>query len=386
MPAAAPDTTTRTRKRRPRWPLLLVVLLPFVAAEVWLRQVRQPSDLEFYTGRKDMAPEAAYAFTDAFSAYAPMPGTELIAGKTVNEHGFMSTPPLELAKEPDVVRVAFLGGSSTAGMGVDLLDEQTWPWKVDARLDEMAPDGVRVEFLNASLGGYTTFESYGRLWSRVRFFDPDIVVVYHGWNELYYFTPRRVDSIQRWRTLRDGDWTLHKTDNPHARFEPWAIDPYIGWSQILVKLRLRLGAQRTGEQSAVEAPQTLASDYDPRAPEIFRDNLRLIRAACDTLGMELFVVKQATLLHPDNEPGVRSMCRVKYHGFDAEAHLRAYADLHRVVDEELPPARVIDATVLDGRAELFHDHVHPTTQGTTELAELVAAPLAAWIAEHAAGR
>ena len=378
----AAQTPTRTRQRRARWPLLIALLLPFVAVEVWIRQVKMPSDLDFYTGRENRASESDYAFTDAFSAYAPMPSTELIAGKTVNAHGFMGTPELEREKPEGVVRIAFLGGSSTAGMGIDLRDTQTWPWKVAETLGALDLGDASVDFLNASLGGYTTFESLGRLWSRVRFFDPDVVVLYHGWNELYYFTPRRVESIHRWRMLRDGDWTLQRTDNPHARFEPWAIDPFIGWSQLLVKLRLRLGRQRTGEQSAEAPVKALATDYDPRAPEIFRDNLRLIRSTCESLGMELFVVKQATLLAADNSDADRARCQVAYHGFDAEAHLRAYAALHQVVDEEIASERIIDGSVLDGRSDLFHDHVHPTSAGTTALAELVSGPLAQWIGER----
>ena len=84
---------------------------------------------------------------------------------------------LTVAKDPDVIRIVFLGGSSTAGTGADLSDEDTWPWVATNELLPSVPEGKRLEFINAALGGYCTFESYGRLWSRLRAYEPDIVVV-----------------------------------------------------------------------------------------------------------------------------------------------------------------------------------------------------------------
>jgi hypothetical protein len=103
----------------------------------------------------------------------------------------------------------------------------------------MLQEGFRekhIEFINGALGGYTSFESYGRLWSRIRFFSPDIIVVYHGWNEIYYFN--RVDDMTSWRMLADGSWSLDRTDQPITIYEPMSID-YVIWPfQVLIRLRL----------------------------------------------------------------------------------------------------------------------------------------------------
>ena len=160
-------------------------------------------------------PMSRWAQVDAFCAYRARPDDTGRYGKTVNRDGFISTPELAVAKEPGVLRVAFLGGSSTAGTGHRLTDEQTWPWRTAELLREKFPER-RIEFLNGALGGYTTFESYGRLWSRIRFYSPDVVLVNHAWNEMYYFDH---EDLTRWRTLPDGSWSFDwtpPTDGPHV--------------------------------------------------------------------------------------------------------------------------------------------------------------------------
>ena len=71
-----------------------------------------------------------WAFVDAFSAYKWRPSNYGEKRKTVNNHGFISTPEISINKAENTLRVVFLGGSSTAGTGCDLADEDTWPWRV----------------------------------------------------------------------------------------------------------------------------------------------------------------------------------------------------------------------------------------------------------------
>ncbi len=366
---------------RVRWLAALVVLaccaLLAAGAEGWVRARRPPLDLWALTGRTvGENPMAAWAAVDAFAAYRARPGRYGRGeGKSVNPDGFISTPPLRAAKEPGTVRVVFLGGSSTAGTGRDLADAETWPWRAVERLRERLP-GARIELINGALGGYTTFESYGRLWGRIRFFSPDVVVVYHGWNEMYYFG--QVDDLDRWRTLEDGTWSLDRRRRV-ASVAPHWIDPWVRSSQLLTRLRLRLSPERNGEAGEAgraerrdgDAP-ALAADFDARGVEVFRTNLRLLRETAAVLGAELFVAKQATLMVPDLPEAERARCRADYHGFDYAAHVRAYDALYAVIDEEVEASRVIDATPLSGVRAYFHDHVHPTVEGAEALSGIVA--------------
>src|SRR5262245_50493031 len=167
------------------------MVLAFSLLEAYVRAFRPHRDLDQLTGRTaGPNPIGDWGHVDAFCAYAARPG-HFAEGKTVNSRGFISTPEITLAKSAGTIRIAFLGESSTAGMTRNLKDRETWPWQTIDIVREQVPR--QVDFINAALGGYTSFESYGRLWSRVGHFSPDVVVVTHGWNEMYYF--RRADDI-----------------------------------------------------------------------------------------------------------------------------------------------------------------------------------------------
>jgi lysophospholipase L1-like esterase len=366
------------QRRTPRWRTRLMALffgliVAFIAGEVTLRLTQPLVDLDVMTGRNaGPNPLSRWAQEDAFSAYRAIPDAEGRSGKTVNSEGFMSTPELSPEKEAGVLRIAFLGGSSTAGTGFNLSDRGTWPWRVADLLRKDFPDR-RIEHLNGALGGYTSFESYGRLWSRIRFFRPDVVVVNHAWNDMYYFG--RADKMHRFRVHDDGGWNLSR-NVVWAEFPPHWIDPWIGWSCLLTHVR-RWVTPKRGEVSAEH--EQLAGDYDERAIDVYRTNLRLMRDAQAALGFRLFCVKQPTLIVRDLPEKLRAKCGYAMHGFDHDAHVRAFAEIYRVIDEEMPPDRIIDLTPLSGRPDIFFDHVHPTGKGAGEIATLVARRLASAI-------
>ncbi|HWM89349.1 MAG TPA: SGNH/GDSL hydrolase family protein [Thermoanaerobaculia bacterium] len=362
----------RRQQLRPRKKLLFAgilvlvsCLLGFIGLETYLR-IAKPVDLYVATGRvAGPSPMGAWAVVDGFSAYRAKPGVQA-AGKTVNRHGFISTPDLPMSKPPDTVRILFLGESSTAGMGVNLKDSDTWPWKTVEEIRRRT--GRKVDFINGAAGGYTTFESYGRFWSRLRHFSPDIVVVHHGWNDMYYFG--EVDRITSWRTLPDGSWSFDRPGKLGGRYAPYAIDPFLRWSQALTRVRLELSSHMGGEYAS-PGNRPPAHDFDHRGLEIFRTNLKLFRETSEVLGSRLVVAKQATLMVPGASPEQRELCRYDYHGFDYDAHVEAFRGLYRVIEDEIPADSIVDVTPVSGRPDLFYDHIHPTPKGTTEVARIM---------------
>lgn len=348
--------------------LVLSVCLALLIVEVTLRVAWPHIDIYQRTGRVGgPSPMSEWAHADAFSAYTPRPGLEF-EGKTVNSMGFMSTPEIELTKPEDTIRIVFLGGSSTAGTGRNLPDHETWPWQVAQLVADQT--GKRIDFINAAASGYTSFESYGRLWSRLRFFEPDIVVVNHGWNEMYYFNS---DEMRTFRTLPDGSWSLTEP-RMNATHAPHWVDPFIRYSQTLTRLRLALTTDAGGEVGEPGAAR-LASDFKRDNLEVWRTNLRLMKEACELMGADLFVVKQATLIVPGLSEEDQARCEYGYHGFDHDAHVEAYREIYRVIEEEFPKESVIDLTSVSGRPECFFDHVHPTARGANEFAQIVASAL-----------
>jgi lysophospholipase L1-like esterase len=360
---------------------VVLVLVPttilFLAAEVYIRFTSPFTELWALTGREaGRNPIEQTALVDAFSAFKGRPGSYGDSGKTINQHGFISTPELSIEKPENTIRVVFLGGSSTAGTGFNLPDEDTWPWKV-ADIIGRDLNGKKLEFINAALSGYTTFESFGRLWSRVRFFSPDIVVVYHGWNEMYYFNEGL--KIASWRTLPDGSWGFHQVSG-QSFIEPYWFDHMIRYSQLLTKVRVGAIDQPEGESGVAKE---LKESYDSDGLEVYRTNLQLIREATSIIGAKLFVAKQATLIVPDSPKTDRIRNRYNLHGFDHDAHVDAFNQIYRIIDEEIEVEDIIDVTQLSGVSEYFYDHIHPTELGAAEIAAVVARPLQSYLGDSA---
>lgn len=357
----------------------LLAAATFLLAELFVRATKPHVDLWAYTGRRmGPDPKASWADVDAFCAYRARPGVYTGYGtgghgaKTVNSDGYISTPEVPLEKPAGAIRIAFLGESSCAGTGFNpaLADAETWPWLVMELLRKEVPS-ARFDFLNAAGSGFTTYESMGRLWARVRFYRPDAIVVYHGWNDIGLMHPETAkDGFHRWRIQEDGDWSLERR---FTLFEPMALDHLIRHSQLLSKLRLRF-SQRHEE---LEDFRPMAPGLDLRSLEVFRENLRLILATARSIGAEAFVCKQATLMVPDLPQADRERC--EHFSFPYEAHLRAYDAYWGMIDQEVPAGRVVDVRSINGRADLFNDHVHPNPTGAQEVARLVADALVPWV-------
>lgn len=339
------------------------LLLLFILSEVGVRVFKTHIDLYELTGIKETTnPMELWAIQDPYCAYMAKPGYRE-NGKTVNSHGFMSTPEIGLNKKNKTIRLVFLGESSTAGMGVTIKDSLTWPWLTSKELSRILGNKLNIEFINASLGGYTTFESYGKLWSRLIYYQPDIVIVNHGWNDMYYFN--QADSALKWRNNFDLKKKIH-----YAQISPHWIDPWIRWSQILSKIRFWYSARHVQGEKTTEKPH-LKDSFNMKGVAIFRNNIRLIKHFCEMHQLQLFICKQPSLIHPQTTEEDKKRCRYDFHGFDHDAHLRAFHELYKVIAQEIPRNNSIDLTSISGKSDCFYDHIHPSEWGSVQIAAIV---------------
>lgn len=86
-------------------------------------------------------------------------------------------PELPIKKEIGKYRIAFLGGSTTQGA------RRPYPDRTIALLNE-ALGSNRYEALNVACSSYTTHQSLKALAQWVLPRNPDLVVIYHGWNDV----------------------------------------------------------------------------------------------------------------------------------------------------------------------------------------------------------
>lgn len=353
----------------------LAILISLLVGEIVIRSKSPVNIFDFTKPSVANRPELEWAFIHPFHAYIPKPGKFMKKGKTVNQYGFISTPKMTSIAKPDGrIRIVFLGGSSTAGTGRNLVDEQTWPYKVWLNLKESYPD-LDIEMINAAVSGYSTFESFGRLWSQVRFFEPDIVMVYHGWNDMYYFDDASAEKIIHWRFKGGENWGEETVEVP-PKLKHRPLDQWLGWSHIYGTYRLaKAGPEMTQGQGEfggrVKLDKELATTFDPKGVDVFISNLKLIENLSIEIGAEFYVIKQATLMTSDLPKELRGKCYTWYHTFNYQAHLDAFSAIYSAIDKNFQKNRVINAAGLSGNPKFFIDHIHPSPAGCDALAQLI---------------
>ncbi len=355
---------TRFVPKKSVYGILAVTAVCFFILEIGIRIVMPYPILTGDTNVPVYRLANTWAVNDAFSAYSAKPNLR-INQKTTNSHGFISTPEISLEKEEGETRILFLGGSSTAGAGVNLDDVDTWPWKVAESLQSSLPD-QKITFINAGVPGYSSFESFGKLWSRLRFYQPDVIVVFHGWNELYYFN--MVDRIHQWRVLDDGDWDIDRLNQKVKQYPDISSESILYKSRLLTYIRTLFATPKEGEISTIKE---VRDTFDEGAFEVWRTNLQMIQRTADLIGAELYVAKQATLAAEDTTEEAKKTIRYNFVGMSHEALLRAFEGLYRVIDKEIPADHIIDTTEISGNAAYFYDHIHLTPEGAGRIAEIV---------------
>ncbi|MFB6208061.1 MAG: SGNH/GDSL hydrolase family protein [Candidatus Nanohaloarchaea archaeon] len=173
-----------------------------------------------------------------------------------NRYGFRG-PNISQEKPDGTVRVALLGGSSTYSLGVE-----SWKYDFARQLQEELQkkyDYQKIQVINAGVVGYTSWESLVNLEFKVLPLDPDLVVVYHGVNDV---TARLVDSSR------------YRADNTGYR-KVWGEGGSLTAQSTLI--RLLGGYPAPGLQKFVSHPTDISPErLKDNPPTHFRRNIRNI--------------------------------------------------------------------------------------------------------------
>src|SRR5688572_15098878 len=116
--------------------------------------------------------------------YVPRPGYEMEGGRInikINSLGFRGDE-FTREKPPNTIRIVCLGASTTFNTEVSS-NHATWPHRLQEKLQAAYP-GVRIEVINAAVGGYVAADSLKNLRHRVLPLDPDLVIYYEANNEI----------------------------------------------------------------------------------------------------------------------------------------------------------------------------------------------------------
>lgn len=157
-----------------------------------------------------------------FAGFVIKPNSQFVASHpslsktsviTVDRHGFISSDnALGYNKPANEVRIAIIGASTSANLHLGY--DENWPGILEAMLRQQYQD-KSIRIINAAVPGFNTAQSMANLSLRVMPFKPDIVIIYHAYNDLKAIRPH---------TVFKPDYThIHKKPYGHREQRSWYI-------------------------------------------------------------------------------------------------------------------------------------------------------------------
>jgi len=315
-------------------------------------------------GRHRLKPDQAVSTSGAWGDPANPDGS----GRTftINERGYRGVP-ITIPKPESTIRIVVLGGSSV--FDVNANEGADWPHLVQEFLRHSGHP--EVEVINAGVPGHASFDSLGRLYSQLWMFEPDYVVLYHGWNDVKYFP-----------SLDPGHPLIAKLTPYDPAADPFqnyrgGLDRFLAHSQVYIKLRSQYWIHKLDpgtEGARIEAG--VQAGYGPWGLRQFQLDVELLIEATRAIQATPLLVTESTLVVAANTPDERARIHYEYQGMGHDALVRALQDCARIV-RQVGHEKNVDVLDLagrfNGRGDLFEDHVHTTAAGSRAIAAEVAA-------------
>ena len=311
----------------------LSVVIPFGALELGARVLTDAGLVSYYVPFRTVVADIGgvgedwrgfhitvdrYREPDPVLFWRPLP----IAPYTTQR--FMG-PVVEVPKPPRVLRIMAYGDSNTDGP-----DQGGWPAELQ-RLFDNGQGHRRVEVLNAGVSGYSSLQGLRRFRQEVGSYQPDVVLVSFGWNDL--------------------PGALGKPD------KEFRISPLAAVQRVLLRYRFYLVMR----QQLTALPQPMAGTEPRVSVTDYAENLAAFGEEGKRHGATVILLTRPHRATPreiqDNPTWRRDV--PKYN----EA-------LRRVAHDA--GIRAIDVQrAFEGRRDLFFDDCHFTEEGRRIMAELL---------------
>ncbi|HJN73475.1 MAG TPA: SGNH/GDSL hydrolase family protein [Myxococcota bacterium] len=278
------------------------------------------------------------------------PGVELpglLVDVRINSWGFRDDEVVE-PKPERALRVWVVGGSTTFDI-YSRDNASAWPNLVEQRLQAALPERS-VEVLNAGIPGDALMGSIKELETWGERFDPDLVVLYHGPNDLRM--QRVQEELQKGPPKLPPQPLLTRLALPRLLARGSRPQAWTQGGTFLPEQHLSMAEQ--GLRDAIRLTRQLGAD-----PLLVTHPLRVVRASDGSLGHEMNELAQLLMLPP--EESVKA--------FDAYNELvRGIAKRERIQLAEVAPA-------VDSSPENWGDLTHFRRPGSEICAQVVSEAL-----------
>ena len=304
------------------------------------------------------------------------PNSPLQAEQYVDRFGFLALDDsLAIEKPKDEIRIATIGASTTASL--NLIFEDNWPGQLGAMVQKAFP-GKKVRVINAAVPGFDTAQSLGNLALRVMPFKPDVVVIYHAYNDL--------KAVRSTVPFRPDYSHIHETPFATGNKPPFYMS-VLHHSMLYVRTRnsYRQLAMINKEIDDASQPGRMAR-VPAEAEEAFRQHMASMIAIARAGGAKVVLSSFATLhdlsLDYNNSETIRALSNLQQTELRGLLHFTPGLTLAGIVDGLNRYNRVLWELAVQTRTgwadnaarvphedRYFVDRVHFSVDGARRMAE-----------------
>lgn len=276
------------------------------------------------------------------------------------------------------VRIVILGGSfifgdhhATYWKEIEAEYNRNWILRTERKMHATGLEHVRL--INAGIPGHASFDSFGRLYSEIHLFNPDIVVFCQGWNDIKYFSTISPEN------------SLLRQINPGTRKSREDVYDFLEYSQIYLKIKRIFQFKNVGVEGMKSEGQGVAH-ISPYAKKQFELNLNLFVHACKLIGAQPVLLTQPRLVSESNTSAEREKIEYDFQKLDHDGICEAY----NFIDSVVMAYALKDSTVIShdfarpfvGVDSLYADHLHLNAVGSEVLSSYLATYLAGIVQER----
>ena len=305
----------------------------------------------------------------------------------INSLGFRGEE-IERKKPDNTFRIVVLGGSTVLNREVSF--EYNAVRLLEKKLRSHYPQ-KRIEVINAGQSGYTTEHSLIQYLFKVRDLDPDMVIMWHGINDMWVSCP--TEGITHGSYKSDYSHTYGLTANivfDYFRPQPFIQIKVLTLDFLVKALRDNLYSDFTQKMSAQVSKQRAIQYKENKGTISVRDfpsidaykrNITYLIDVTKKDEIPLLLGNQANLFH-DN-PTVSEVERIMYptlvchkdNKYYDLASLQYGIDLFNIATEELSSQNDVDFVDFDSQIpknlSYYSDNVHYTEKGNEVIADML---------------
>jgi lysophospholipase L1-like esterase len=301
-----------------------------------------------------------YQREDPVLGYSLKPGYE--GGDIrVNQLGFRG-PEVSIEKPKNVLRIVAIGDSTTFGLAGEGCP---YPAQLEGLLNSNR-ETPRFEVINAGVEGYSSIYALRLIETRIAQLEPDLVIIYVGWNDLYSTWPFQPNLP---RPPPGGS----RKEGLVGSLRSWLDNLYLVqfMRRVIYKGIPRILAYVSTDISAD------AKEPHPKMAETYKEYLRRMIVEVQSIGARPMLLTLPTVVSPQmSQKGVSILhyptwARGNYKTFHGV--IAAYNNAIRDVAREKDVLLIDNAEYVDSfsekKEELFFDSLHMYCEGYALLAQ-----------------